>query len=80
MCQILYWQENPLRVTVINMVIQGMILVVSYVHEIIAIMHSISSDNVMGQVQLGPTLTALIEVEREIIKALLDTGSPVAIT
>ena len=31
--------------------------------EIIATMHGISSDNVMGQVQLGPILTALIEAE-----------------
>ena len=47
--------------------------------EIIATMHGISSDNVMGQVQLGPILTALIEVEGETIEALLDTGSPVTI-
>ena len=33
-------------------------------------MHDISSDNVMVQVQLGPTITALIEVEGEIIEAL----------
>ena len=36
--------------------------------EIIATMHGISSDNVMGQVQLGPILTALIEVEGETIE------------
>ena len=42
-------------------------------------MHSISSDNVTGRVQLGPTLTAMIEVEGEVIRALLDTGSPVTI-
>ena len=47
--------------------------------EIIATMHGISSDNVMGQVQLGPILTALIEVEGETTEALLDTGSPVTI-
>ena len=47
--------------------------------EIIATMHGISSDNVMGQVHLGPILTALIEVEGETIEALLDTGSPVTI-
>ena len=34
-------------------------------------MHGISSDNVMGQVQLGLILTALIEVEGETIEALL---------
>ena len=47
--------------------------------EIIAKMHGISSDNVMGQVQLGLILTALIEVEEETIETLLDTASPVTI-
>ena len=56
-----------------------MILVVSYVDEIIATMHGISSDNVIRQAQLGPILTALIEVEGETIEALPDTVSPVAI-
>ena len=64
MCQILYWQGNPLRITMAKIVSQGMIL------KIIATMHDISSDNVMVQVQLGPTITALIEVEGEIIEAL----------
>ena len=47
--------------------------------EIIAIMHGIFAYNVMGQVQLGPILTALIEVEGETTEALLDTGFPVTI-
>ena len=51
----------------------------SVIDEIIATMHGISSDNVTGRVQLGPTLTAMIEVEGEVIEALLDTGSPVTI-
>ena len=42
-------------------------------------MHGITSDNVTGRIQLGPTLTAMIEVEGEVIEALLDTGSPVTI-
>ena len=51
----------------------------SELDEIIATMHGISSDNVIGWVQLGPTLTAMIEAEGEVIEALLDTGSPVTI-
>ena len=47
--------------------------------EIIVTMHGISSDNITDRVQLGPTLTAMIEVEGEVIEALLDTGSPVNI-
>ena len=42
-------------------------------------MHGVSSDNVTGRVQLGPTLTTMIEVEGEVIEALLDTRSPVTI-
>ena len=38
--------------------------------KIIATMDGVSSDNVTVQVQLGPTTTALIEVEGEIIEAL----------
>ena len=38
--------------------------------KIIATMHGISSDNVMVQVQLGLTVTALIEMEGDIIEAL----------
>ena len=48
----------------------------SELDEIIATMHGISSDDVTGRVQLGPTLTAMIEVEGGVIEALLDTGSP----
>ena len=51
----------------------------SQLDEIIATMHGITSDYVIGRVQLGPTLTAMIEVEGEVIEALLDTGSPVTI-
>ena len=51
----------------------------SELDEIIATMHGITPDNVTGRVQLGPTLTAMIEVEGEVIEALLDTGSPVTI-
>ena len=42
-------------------------------------MHGITSSSSTGNVQLGPVLTAKIAVEGEIIKALLDTGSPVTI-
>ena len=51
----------------------------SELDEIIATMHGITPDNVTGRVQLGPTLTAMKEVEGEVIEALLDTGSPVTI-
>ena len=34
----------------------------SELDEIIATMHGITSDNVTGRVQLGPTLTAMIEI------------------
>ena len=51
----------------------------SELDEIIATMHGITSDNVTGRVKLGPTLTAMIEVEGEVIEALLDTGSPATI-
>ena len=40
----------------------------SELDEIIAKMHGISSDNVTGQVQMGPTLTAMIEVEGKLLK------------
>ena len=51
----------------------------SQLDEIIVTMHSITSDNVTGRVQLSPTLTAMIEVEGEVIEVLLDTESPVTI-
>ena len=42
-------------------------------------MHGITSEPSTGNVQLGPVLKALVEVEGELVEALLDTGSPVTI-
>ena len=42
-------------------------------------MHGITSEPSTGNVQLGPVLKALIEVEEELVEALLDTGSLVTI-
>ena len=41
-------------------------------------MHGVASSDASGK--LGPVLTSIVEVEREPVEALLDTGSPVYIT
>ena len=40
-------------------------------------MHGVTSTDVVGDVKLGSVLTSTVEVEGELVEALLDTGSPV---
>ena len=40
-------------------------------------MHGVTSTDILGDVKLGSVLTSTVEVEGELVEALLDTGSPV---
>ena len=51
----------------------------SELNKVTVTMHNISSNSVTEGIQLGPTLTGLVEVEGVALEALLDTGSPVTI-
>ena len=46
---------------------------------VIVQMHGITSSPSTGNIQLGPVLPATMAVERKMIEALSDTGSPVTI-
>ena len=47
------------------------------INKVFVTMHTVTSSDVSGQ--LGPVLISIVELEREPVEALLDTGSPVTI-
>ena len=71
--------NDKVKCTKIDLSLDSAVEVNRVLDSVVVQMHSIISNSLAGDAQLGPVLKAMVTVEGELVEALLDTGSPVTI-